>query len=66
VAFLTTKQLNILRGKALAGHLTQAEVLSVFEHIDEFEIALDNVEMDHGDFFGTEGWRHLLGHPDAE
>ncbi len=62
--YLTQKQLNTLRGKALAGHLTTAEMLSVFAHADEFEFQLDQIEGEHGDFFGTEGWRRLLGVPE--
>lgn len=57
--FLTEKQLNIIRGKVSVGKATTKEVLSVFEHLDKLEMALD--EKDSEDFFGTEGWRNFFG-----
>lgn len=57
--FLTNKQLNIIRGKVIAGAATTKEILSVFGHLDQLEVKLD--DMDQDDFFGTEGWRYLLG-----
>ena len=62
--FLTEKELNIIRGKDLVGHASTEEILSVFTHYDALERWLDEVEM--ADFFGTEGWRHSAGLPDAE
>jgi len=60
--FLTEKELNIIRGKALVGHATPEEILSVFGHIDALEDKLDDFEQD--DTFGTEGWRHAFGLPE--
>lgn len=57
--FLTERQLNIIRGKASVGMATTKEILSVFEHLDKLEMALD--EKDSEDFFGTDGWRILFG-----
>lgn len=57
--FLNTKQLNTIRGKAIAGKATTKEILSVFGHLDKLEAKLDETEQD--DFFGTEGWRHFFG-----
>lgn len=61
---LTQKQLNTIRGKASVGHATPKELLSVFGHWDLIEMKMDEVEQD--DFFGTEGWRHFFGLPDAD
>lgn len=58
----TEKFLNTVRGKVLAGHATQDEILKVFEHLDELEAFLD--EHDEDDVFGTEGWRHAIGMAD--
>jgi hypothetical protein len=61
---LSDRELNTIRGKAMVGHASIDEVLSVFEHIDYLEHMLD--EADSDDTFGTEGWRHSFGHPDAD
>lgn len=58
------KQLNIIRGKASVGKASVEEIQQVFEHIDALEMELD--ERDGEDYFGTEGWRHAFGHPDAD
>lgn len=62
--YLTEAQLNTIRGKAMVGAATPDEILSVFAHYDHIEDELD--ERDGDDFFGTEGWRHAFGLPDAE
>ena len=62
--FLTERELNIIRGKVMAGHATKDEMLSVFAHYDELEEKLDNADCD--DFFSDEGWRHWAGLPDAD
>lgn len=56
---LTDRQLNIIRGKALVGHATIKDILTVFGHLDYLEEQLDALDL--GDTFGTEGWRHLFG-----
>jgi len=61
---LTQRKLNIIRGKAMVGHATPKEILSVFEHLDAMERKLD--DLDPEDFFGTEGWRHFFGLPDED
>lgn len=61
---LTEQELNITRGKALVGKASPAEILSAFGHWDLIEMRLD--ELDHEDYFGTEGWRHFFGLPDAD
>ena len=55
---LSEKELNIIRGKAIVGHATPKEILSVFGHYELLELKLD--ELDGEDTFGTEGWRHSL------
>lgn len=59
---LAEKQLNIIRGKVLAGHASKAELLLVFGHLDALERKLD--EADEQDALGTEGWRHFVGLPE--
>lgn len=61
---LTEKELNYIRGKASVGKATPAEIMQVFGHYDLIEAKMDEVEVD--DFFGTEGWRHFFGLPDAD
>ena len=61
---LTQRELNMIRGKASVGHATPQEILSVFSHYDLIEMKLD--ELDNDDAFGTEGWRHSFGLPDAD
>jgi hypothetical protein len=64
MTYLTEKQLNIIRGKAMVGQASSKEVMSVFDHLDQLELWLN--ETDYNDFFGTEGWRHAAGLPDAD
>lgn len=60
--YLTERELNTIRGKAMVGHATPTEILSVFAHYDEIEFNLN--ELDFEDTFGTEGWRHAFGLPE--
>lgn len=62
---LSDKELNTIRGKAMVGHATVDEILSVFGHIDAMEKVLDE-EVDPNDGLGTEGWRRFFNHPDAD
>ena len=61
---LSDKELNTIRGKALVGHATPQEIAQVFGHIDTIESKMEEIECD--DFFGTEGYRHFFGYPDAD
>jgi hypothetical protein len=63
---LSERELNTIRGKAIVGHASTDEILSVFRHLDTIEQKLDEAEEELGDFFGTEGWRHWMGYPDAD
>jgi len=38
---LTEKELNTVRGKAMVGHATTDEIMSVFTHYDMIEMMLD-------------------------
>ena len=60
--FLTDRELNTIRGKAMVGHATPQEIISVFQHYDLIEMKLEEYEQD--DTFGTEGWRHSFGLPE--
>ena len=61
---LTEQERNIIRGKVLVGHASRDEMLSIFGHYDLIEDKMD--EMDGDDYFGSEGWRHFFGLPDAD
>lgn len=63
MGFLSRRKLFEIRGKALVGHATSEEILSVFGHLDEMESKLD--EADEDDMLGTEGWRHWFGLEDS-
>ena len=62
--YLKDSELNIIRGKSMVGKAVPREILSVFAHLDELEMQLD--ELDGEDYFGTEGWRHSFGLPDSD
>jgi len=64
VKLQTARFMNTVRGKATVGKATTEELLLVFGHIDALEEFLDEHEQD--DVFGTEGWKHASGHPDAD
>ena len=64
MGFLTQNKLNEIRGKASVGHATPEEIQSVFQHIDELEMALEKADED--DLLGTQGWRYYVGLPDAD
>lgn len=61
---LSERDLNILRGKAMAWATTPADTLTVLNHLKMLEDKLD--EVDYDDMLGTEGWRHYVGMPDAD
>ncbi len=57
--FLTEKEINIIRGKAMVGPIEGKEVLQLFDIFDQLEQMLD--EADQDDYFGTQGWRYHFG-----
>jgi hypothetical protein len=61
---LTDKQISTIRGKAMVGHASVPELMSVFGHYDLIEMELD--KCDYDDLLGTEGWRHRFRLPDAD
>jgi hypothetical protein len=57
---MTEKEFNICVGKILAGKsLNEEDAINFVETINEMESMLD--DGDQEDFFGTEGWRHVMG-----
>jgi hypothetical protein len=60
--YLPDRDLNILRGKAMAGATTPQDTLAVLNHLARLEQALD--EADYDDMLGTEGWRRFCGLPE--
>ena len=64
IKLLSDKEINIIRGKAIVGKASPEELMQVFGHWDIIEQKMD--ELDCEDYFGTEGWRHKFGHPDAD
>lgn len=66
IKYLTQRELNYIRGKALVGHATPKELLSVFSHYDLLESKLDEADNDNDDVYGTDGWRHYFGIPDED
>lgn len=61
---LSQRETDILTGKALVGAMTKGDQVRAMEHLNLLYFALD--EKDDEDFFGTEGWRHHFGIPDAD
>ncbi len=61
---LSERDLNILRGKAMAQATTPDDTLRVLNHLTALESKLD--EADYEDMLGTEGWRKFVGMPDAD
>jgi hypothetical protein len=61
---LSERETNIMTGKALVGAMTKADQLALCEHLSLLYFKMD--EGDDHDFFGTEGWRHYFGLPDAD
>lgn len=62
MTYLTERELNTIRGKAMVGHATPSEIISVFRHYDEIEFNLNVLAYENT--FGTEGWRHAFGLPE--
>ncbi len=61
---MSERELNILRGKAMAKATTPADTLAVLNHLTLLEVELDKADYD--DALGTEGWRHFVGMPGAD
>jgi hypothetical protein len=61
---LSQRETDILTGKAMVGAMDAVDQLRLCEHLNLLYHALD--EKDDEDFFGTEGWRHHFGIPDAQ
>ncbi len=59
---MSERELNILRGKAMARATSPDDTLAVLNHLALLEQKLD--ETDGDDALGTEGWRHFVGMPE--
>lgn len=59
---LSEGELNMLRGKAMAGVTTPDDTLRVLNHLVALESELDRADFD--DLLGTEGWRHFVNMPE--
>jgi hypothetical protein len=57
--------LNQIRGKAMVGHQTLADVWTLLDHLQLLEHVLDE-RIDAEDMLGTEGWRHFMEGESAE
>lgn len=53
------KELDMIRGKMLAGVATQEELNEFLIYVTALEGFLDDCDLD--DMFGTEGWRRQVG-----
>lgn len=60
--FMTERELNIVRGKTMAGAMTKDDVLNVFGHLDKLTECLDKVDYDDG--LSPGGWRNFFGLPE--
>ncbi len=59
---LSEQDLNMLRGKAMAGVTTPEDTLRVLNHLTALESELDRADND--DMLGPRGWRHFVGMPE--
>ena len=64
IELLSHRKVCEFTGKALVGALTRDEQLMLCNHITAMEQKLDECDLE--DWFGTEGWRHHFGQPDAD
>jgi hypothetical protein len=61
IKLLSDKEINII---AIVGKASPEELMQVFGHWDIIEQKMYDLDCD--DCFGTEGWKHMFGHPDAD
>jgi len=55
---LSDEELNIIRGKLMAGHATLDEIKDFLFYVSNLESLLDDA--DDFDVFGDEGWKHSI------
>jgi hypothetical protein len=55
----TEREIDTIRGKLLVGHTTVEENHAFLEYVSFIEGLVEDASID--DYFGTEGWRHLIG-----
>lgn len=59
---LSEREINMIRGKLLAGHATLDEVSDFLFYVGKLEMLVEDASIE--DFYGTEGWRHRIGWDD--
>ena len=59
VKIKSERELNIIRGKMLVGAASITEQKEILKYITALESLVEDADLD--DFYGTEGYRHLLG-----
>ena len=57
-AYADDRTLNIIRGKAMMGPVSEKDTWTLLDHLLLLEHMLDS-EVDPNDGLGTEGWRHF-------
>lgn len=55
----TNKELNMIRGKMMVGHATPEELRDFLSYVSALEGLVEDASVE--DFYGTEGWQHVLG-----
>lgn len=55
----TEQEIDMIRGRMLAGHTTVKELHEFLYYVTVLESLIDEAENE--DFYGTEGWRHRVG-----
>ena len=60
--YLAESEFFEIRGRASVDACSSKDIWKLIGHIERLEIELD--KLDNEDFFGTEGWRHMLRIPD--
>jgi len=56
---ISEQELNIIRGKILSLKATDHEVIQFMSYVSKLEELIE--EASNYDFYGTEGWKHLIG-----
>lgn len=56
---LSERELDMIRGKMLAGVATKKEQSSILTYLNVLEALIEDAS--DNDFYGTEGWRHAIG-----
>lgn len=55
---ITEKQVNVIRGKMSVGKASIEEIEEFLKYVDEIEKLVEQASDE--DFYGTEGWKHIV------